>query len=580
MTLGQPRASALLTTALLVVSSLAGASAQQQAPELLPHRWFSATHDVADPAQRDALIRLINTAADHGLNGVLLATGFAAFKIKDAATLEGLKAVKAACDRRGVELIPCIPGVGWGAALWEEDPYLIAGVPVRDTLMVVRSGRAMLEPDPPVGIQNGGFEEFSGAEFTGLTVDAPGRCSVQDTIVKQSGRASLRMENVGRATEGYRMCRVGQKVLLRPHRCYRVSAWVKTENLASVEALRIYVFKPDLGWPPLPYRDIGRPGRTDDWRRVGCLLNSWDATEAYAYIGLWGAREDDEGKLWLDDFQIEEVGPGVAVRRAGTPVVLRKEGSDRSLEEGKDYVFPVEPHPLHWWADWRGPDITILPNGPAALKEGDQLRADWYEPVVAASVHICMSEPKLYEIYQDWIERIDRELKPARYVLSMDEVRGGCTCALCKSRGMTNGEILADCVNRQFAIIRAINGQADVLVWGDMFDPDMSATAGDYWWVPGGFADSWKTLDRGIIIGCWRDLPVREAQVRASLEHFSRAGFRTLGAAYYDAADMAGARLWLDELGRTPGAYGIMYATWQGRYELLPAFGDLVTERR
>jgi hypothetical protein len=44
--------------------------------------------------------------------------------------------------------------------------------------------------------------------------------------------------------------------------------------------------------------------------------------------------------------------------------------------------------------------------------------------------------------------------------LSMDELRGGCTCALCRSRRMTNGEILADSINRQFDIIRGIDPQA------------------------------------------------------------------------------------------------------------------------
>ncbi len=446
--------------------------------------------------------------------------------------------------------------------------------------MVVHNGQAVQEPDPPVGIANGGFERFSDNSFPGLAADAPGKSTFVDRDVKHSGGASLRMEHVGQATPEYRMCRVSQEVTLKPNRCYRISAWVKTENLASVGALNLYVFKPDLQWPPVPFRWISDPAPTSDWTYVGYLFNSWEHGQVVAYAGLWGAQQNDPGKLWVDDFRLEEVGPGVAVRRAGTPVVVRKEGSDEPLTEGKDYAFPMEPRPSYWWAGYEGPAIQILPDGPARLKEGDRLRVDWYEPVVGASTHICMSEPKLYDVYREWFTLIDRELKPSKYFLSMDEVRGGCTCALCRSRGLTNGEILADCVNRQFALVRAINPKADVLVWGDMFDPNMNATAGDFWWVPGGFPESWKTLNGDLIIACWSDLPVERERIQASLKHFSALGFRTLGGAYYDAGDLEGSRVWLEELARTSGAYGVMYTTWKGQYGLLPSFGEMVSQRR
>ena len=63
-----------------------------------------------------------------------------------------------------------------------------------------------------------------------------------------------------------------------------------------------------------------------------------------------------------------------------------------------------------------------------------------------------------------------------------------------------------------------------------------------------------------------------------SLEFFSSRGFRTFGAAYYDAADLTNPREWLASLNGTPNAQGIMYTTWQKKYELLASFGDLVSE--
>ncbi|MBM3815047.1 MAG: hypothetical protein FJW20_25790 [Acidimicrobiia bacterium] len=64
-----------------------------------------------------------------------------------------------------------------------------------------------------------------------------------------------------------------------------------------------------------------------------------------------------------------------------------------------------------------------------------------------------------------------------------------------------------------------------------------------------------------------------------SLAHFSRLGFQTLGASYYDADDLENPKDWLASLDATPGALGIMYTTWQNKYELLAGFGDLVSAR-
>jgi hypothetical protein len=54
-------------------------------------------------------------------------------------------------------------------------------------------------------------------------------------------------------------------------------------------------------------------------------------------------------------------------------------------------------------------------------------------------------------------------------------------------------------------------------------------------------------------------------------------GFKTLAGAYYDGDTLENPRGWLEVLNDTPGACGIMYTTWQNKYELLAPFGNLVT---
>ena len=64
-----------------------------------------------------------------------------------------------------------------------------------------------------------------------------------------------------------------------------------------------------------------------------------------------------------------------------------------------------------------------------------------------------------------------------------------------------------------------------------------------------------------------------------SLAFFSSLGFRTLAGAYYDGDTLDNPSGWLDVLKGTTGASGIMYTTWQNKYDLLAPFGNLVTAR-
>jgi hypothetical protein len=50
-----------------------------------------------------------------------------------------------------------------------------------------------------------------------------------------------------------------------------------------------------------------------------------------------------------------------------------------------------------------------------------------------------------------------------------------------------------------------------------------------------------------------------------------------MAGSYYDADDLQNPKGWLEALGASPGACGILYTTWLNKYDLLPAFGDLVS---
>jgi len=298
-------------------------------------------------------------------------------------------------------------------------------------------------------------------------------------------------------------------------------------------------------------------------------FNSLDCDTARIYVGVWGGKS---GRFWIDDIQIEEVGLLNVLRRAGTPVTVRSEKIGMVCEEGKDFAEITDPR-LNFRFDHDAPAIRIHPAG--RIKNGEHLRVSYYHGIAInrGQVSACMSEPEVYEIWKNQARLIHEHLAPAKYLLSMDEIRAGGGCRACKERNMTMGQILGDCVTKQAGIIREVNPKAEVFIWSDMLDPNHNAHD-NYYLVEGDFTNSWNYVPKDLVIVCW----YYNKRVE-SLKFFSSLGFKTLAGAYYDGDTLENPRGWLEVLERTPKACGIMYTTWQDKYELLGPFGDLVTGR-
>jgi len=530
-----------------------------------PHRWVFVSRllrtdqDVAD------VERIVKTASAHGLNGMVFSSGLDWLDRQPAENLDRLASVRDICQQHGVEIVPNIFSVGYGGSVLAYDRNLAAGIPVIDAAFVVKDGEARLESDRAVRIANGGFEEYDGDRLKGYGFhDKPGDVSFVDREVFREGKASLRFQDFGRYEHGH--ARVMQEVAVRPHRCYRLSCHVKTEGLDSAGGFRIQVLTAD-GRELAPFDP--RIPSTTDWRHVVMGFNSLDYEIVRIYAGAWGGKA---GRFWIDDLELEEVGLLNVLRRPGTPVTVRDAKSGQIYEEGKDFA-PIKDDRLNFQFDHESPSIEILPGG--RIQGGQRLSVSYYHGIAIydGQVTICMSEPKPYEIWGRQAELIHRHLGPSKYLLSMDEIRAGGSCRACKDRGLSMAQILGDCITGQVAIIRSVNPKAEVLIWSDMLDPHHNAH-GDYYLVEGDFSGSWKLVPNDLIIVCWYYDKRSE-----SLPFFSSLGFRTLAGAYYDGDTLENPKGWLDALDQTPGAIGVMYTTWQDKYDLLAPFGDLVTKR-
>jgi len=524
-------------------------------------RWVYVSTDLDSDQELERAEGIARTAGEHGLNGMLLSAGFDSMDLKSPEFLARLARLKVTCDQAHVEIIPAGFGVGYGGGVMSHDKNLAAGQPVRGALFLAEEHEAKFHADPPVKIANGDFEQSQGDLPAGFT--AHGARATLDRTVAHSGKASVRFEDFsGPEGDVY----IAQSLRVHPYRCYRLRAWVKTEGAGPRMAIHLVAHAADgrgLSYmePPLP--------ETSDWHELTWGFNSWYADRVEVRAGV---SDGKRGKVWIDDLAIEEVGLTNLLQRPGTPVTVRNEKTGEAYQEGHDFAPLADPQLDFAW-DHEGPAIHLLPGG--RIHAGDRLRVDYFHgtTIYRDQTTLDMSEPAVYEVWRRQIPLIEKCLAPKKYFLSMDEVRVGGFCDACKRRHLSMAEILGDCVTRQFQMIRAANPQAEVYVWSDMFDPNHNARD-KYYLIDGSFEGTWEHIPKDLVMACWyyekRDL---------SLPFFSKLGHRTLAGSYYDADDLDNPKGWLESLDRTQGAAGIMYTTWENKYRLLPAFGDLVSKR-
>ncbi len=547
----------MLAAVIATAATMAGEPAIGEGA-VMENRWFFCFGYGRNRQDVDEIKSLIRTAADHGLNGMVLSSfgfdGITRWPQEDFALLAEIDAL---CKETGVELIPTGFSVGYGGGAMGHDRSFSAALPVSIALQAF-GGKAV----PAAGgnlLVNGDLEQHEGGRFAGFDFhDQPGEISFPDTATASTGTTSVRFENLAANEHGHG--RIMQKVAVEPGRSYRFTLKIRTQDLVPVSGIQALVLADGSTVANV------HPGLepTQDWTEVTVDFITVDETEVNVYAGIWGGKS---GTFWLDDLQVREYCmPADVVRREGTPLELRSLDREAIFAEGVDFERIENRRDLD--------AITLTPG--TSINEGERLLLACYKtPFVGHSwgrqISLCMSNPTLYDYWDAQARRIHEALGNKRVLLAMDEIRNGGGCLSCRSRGISMAEVLGDCITKQRAIFKAIDPEIEVLIWSDMLDPNHNARD-NYYRVVGDFTGSWQHVPKDLTIMCWR-----KDMKEKSLAFFSGEGFPTMGACYYDTGDLVNSREWLEVLGRTPDASGIMFTSWQRGYELLSPYGDMVS---
>jgi hypothetical protein len=506
-------------------------------------RWLFVWRDMSDPKEVDRMIARFPRAHQDGYNGVAFAYNVPKEKAAE---------LKAAAKANGLDLVAIVMGN-------THDRNYYEGVPVTDALFVTGNGTATHRPDNPTRVKNADFEDVTGNHFNGWAwQDDEGVTTFADHDVTHGGNTSLRMESIEKNEANH--CRINQSIQLQPFRQYRISVWVKSENLTPADPEVKVLVPNDQG--SVSFQTF-HTDATQDWKQVNIVFNSLNQTDATLYLGSWGGRK---GKLWWDDLSVEEIGLVNVLRRPGCPVTVR--GEDGAVyEEGKDYQKIVDPN-LHPYIAWHEePVIRLTPE--SRIKDGDRLRVSYYHPLIVYEDRItsCLSEPKIFEDWREEVKQANALYHPAAFFMSHDELRTMNWCALCRSKHMTAGQLLAWNVRKAAAIIREVRPDAEIWVWNDMFDP-MHNAVDHFYAVNGSLKGSWKGLDKDVGIVNWHG-----GLMGKNAPFFAKLGLRQILSGYYD-GDEDGSQIakWIAATKGVPGISGAMYTTWEDKYDAMDAW--------
>jgi hypothetical protein len=504
-----------------------------------------------------------------GYNGIIVAdVKFDKWELGPANVAVNLKKFREACSAEKMQFIAGVTPFGYADAFLTNDPNLCEGMPVRGAAFRVKDGKLVPCDDGPK-LVNPSFEEFKNNNPVGWSADSPGDASVADEQVKAEGKCSVRQEP---ALAKRSVCRVSQKIAVKPWHYYVISVMVKTEDWAGKD-MRIMAHAGDhmgglvLNWQPPDLK------KTMDWTRVYASFCSLEYADVTLYLGSWNAKG---GKIWWDDVKVEPGGFVNIIRRDSLPLTVTSEDGKTVYEEGKDFSAVKDPKMLHdpnpgYYTIWHEPPVVTVPAG-SRLKEGDTALASYHFATPAGkpnNFNMCMAEPKVYDIVEKQIQWMKETGNPDIYLLSHDEIRIGGWDDSCVKTGKSPGQLLADNIRKCTEIVRKTDPAKRIVTWNDMFDPFHNAKpdAPTFYLVKGKgpWTGSWEGLSSDVGVATWLHNNLD------SLKFFSDRGNQQILAGFYD-ADPKRIVEWLETSKKVKNVVGVIYSTWCGDYSKLEEF--------
>jgi hypothetical protein len=539
------------------------AHVQAAAPEL----WYWHHSYLTNEKAVESSEALIDRAVAAGYTGVAFwdsSFSFMSDSFWPAENVTRLRKTIQYAASKGLKIMAPVAPFGFANDALQADPNLAeAQRVVGAQFQVDSSGKRLRFINSFRGLANPGFESGETDWFS--THDAG---IAVETGVAHGGHASGVVRNA-RGNARFR-----QQIAVTPWRQYHLRLFFKSESFRGLAQLGV------LDEASSAKERLNAPvpaSGTHAWTQLDFTFNSQDSTRVWLYLGIWGGNS---GTLWLDDIQMEETALVYVVRRDGAPLKVYDPSGPTVFREGADYDTITDPRMTSTrtpFTDlYHEPAPVTLPPG-TRLRLGQTVAIDFYAvfPIAGlVQVAMCLTDRGVLA-WQQRNARAIREVLPrgARILMQYDEIRQMNSCASCRAKNLTAGELLDWSVAESTRIYESAFSGATFFVWSDMFDPYHNARD-HYYYVEGDLSGSWKGVPANITILNWN-----LEHLSQSLAWFSGEDQRQpvahsqIIAGYYDKGDgAAAARTELAQAAGIRGIRGLMYTTWGDDYSQLEPF--------
>lgn len=348
------------------------------------------------------------------------------------------------------------------------------------------------------------LEQASKTADNALTLDA---CLVIDTPLFPTRAVVHPLESMDAAFQAY----VDQMAALRYNTIFLPSTLYPDLEDAEIQPLLIsaYAYCRSRFIEPIP------------------LVETFGATALAARIdpNLWEGVYQEELPVQADNLRRLNLPYDRILESPATQPRLRTGEGYKILRKGRDYVFESYAPPV------------IQLTGQAPVQTGDTVlvSADFVDESLAATGASCPSDSESWVITERVLQGIYTHLSPRGVHLGHTGAGYVNRDSRCLDREAPNALILADAVQKGYDIVRKLDRNADIFIWGDHFNPMQRALDLDALKAPQQLPNDLTVLDwhyRGsAYYDVWR--------VEQGIRYFDQFGLDTMGVVRGDPLNVA-----------------------------------------
>jgi len=533
--------------------------------------WIQHGTDLRDDARRAASMELLRKAKEAGVTHMTLGeVSMHRWDLVDDAYIARINEFRKAAQDAGINIVPAMFPIGYGIRYLVHDANLAAGIPARNVPYVVKGNEATPDQAAVPVIANPGFEKARNGQFESWKMDYPGKFSFVDAKEKHSGKQSLRVSLKGELpAEAKGFVRATQVVKVEPFKYYRLSLWIKTEDVKTEREDYVIIWSQNrkrrhnfLNMPVKP---------TQDWTRHELVFNTFEACEVELTVGT---SEYRGGTVWFDDLEVAPAGLLNVVRRSIVPLVVTSADGKTVYKEGKDFERVADPDFTDkslGAIDHEAPPIRLKPK--SRIRNRQKLLVSHFHAMRVYNDQMCLSmeEPRLYEYMDKQMAHVSKLWQPRGYFMNADEIRVCGWENQPKGEELDCAELLARYMKRSFEIVKKYDPAAELTIWSDMFTPFHNGRpfeeAGYYYHCSGTYYGCWKELPGEVRIANWY------SPNRLNPIWFETRGHRQVMCGYYDNPNLkANIGAWMNATSSVDKVVGIMYTQWSTGFEHMSEF--------